>query len=314
MTQVKLPMSLAAAVASADGTAWLVPLMHKRAGQGLLAVTCPPGEPVFGPESQEVAVAIAELMALALSNHHLIEEEARARMQIIRAQAAAQEREVLLRQIVHDLRNATQAMSLVVEDMELGIGPNPEVQAGLGVLDNQITFISNFLKEKLSWFAQGERPGAGEVARITQVFAALADRFGPAARAKHQSLIVSPPEPVEVSLSSVQLEQVLGNLLDNAIKFTPLHGEVRLRADVSDGWVTVYVTDTGPGIPASVRPHLGEVGTRGNVEVDGAGLGLANVRQLVTRAGGLFGCTSSEATGTTFHVSLPSTLWGRVIS
>ena len=73
--------------------------------------------------------------------------------------------------------------------------------------------------------AQGERPGPGEVARLTQVFAAMGDRFGPAARAKHQRLIVSPPEPVEVALSGVQLEQVLGNLLDNAIKFTQAHGE-----------------------------------------------------------------------------------------
>ena len=314
LTRVPLPAPLASVVQAPAGEGWAVPLMHKREPQGLLVVTCAPGQEGFRPESQEVAVAIAELMALALSNHHLIEEEARARMQIIRAQAAAQEREVLLRQIVHDLRNATQAMSLVVEDMELGIGENPQVQAGLGILNNQITFISNFLKEKLAWMAQGERPGPGEVARLTQVFAAMEDRFGPAARAKNQRLIVSAPEPVEVALSQVQLEQVLGNLLDNAIKFTQPHGEIRVRADVSDGWVTVYVSDTGPGIPVEVRPHLGEVGQRGHHTIEGAGLGLSNVRQLVTRAGGLFGCTSSESVGTTFHVSLPSTLWGRVIS
>ncbi len=314
LTRVTLPAPLAQAAHPPEGEGWAVPLLHKREPQGLLVVTCAPGQTGFRPESQEVAVAIAELMALALSNHHLIEEEARARMQIIRAQAAAQEREVLLRQIVHDLRNATQAMSLVVEDMELGIGPNPQVQAGLGILNNQITFISNFLKEKLAWMAQGERPGPGEVARLTQVFAAMEDRYGPAARAKHQRLIVSAPEPVEIALSSVQLEQVLGNLLDNAIKFTQAHGEIRVRADVSDGWVTIYVSDTGPGIPVEVRPHLGEVGQRGHHAIEGAGLGLSNVRQLVTRAGGLFGCTSSENIGTTFHVSLPSTLWGRVIS
>lgn len=314
LTRVPLPAPLAAAAQAHGEAGWAVPLLHKREPQGLLVVTCSPGRAEFPAEAQEVAVAIAELMALALSNHHLIEEEARARMQIIRAQAAAQEREVLLRQIVHDLRNATQAMSLVVEDLELGIGPNPQVLAGLGILDNQITFISNFLKEKLAWMAQGQRPGPGDVARLTQVFAAMEDRFGPAARAKHQRLIVSPPEPVEVALSSVQLEQVLGNLLDNAIKFTPAHGEIRVRADVSDGWITLYVSDTGPGIPAEVRPHLGEVGQRGHPTIEGAGLGLSNVRQLVTRAGGLFGCTSSETTGTTFHVSLPSTHWGRVLS
>jgi signal transduction histidine kinase len=126
--------------------------------------------------------------------------------------------------------------------------------------------------------------------------------------------VVSAPEPIKVPMSAVQLEQIVGNLLDNAIKYTQAHGEVRLWADVSDGWVTVYVADNGPGIPAVDQARLGEVGYRGSQTQEGNGLGLANVRQLVTRAGGLFGFSSQESLGTTFHVSLPSTTWGRVIS
>lgn len=320
LTPITLPPAIGALIGQVEPASWGLPLMHKKSPQGLLLLTCPPKQPLFRPEAQEVAVAIAEFMALALANHHLIEEEARARIQIIRSQTAAQEREVLLRQIVHDLRNATQAMSLVVEDMELAANASPELHASLAILDNQITFVSNFLKEKLNWMQMGARPGTGDVATLETVFADLEQRYGPAARAKRQRLIVSPPDAIEVALSSVQLEQIVGNLLDNAIKYTPDHGEVRMRADFSDGWVTIYVSDTGPGIPADMHAHLGELGYRGQHDgVEGSGVGLANVRQLVTRAGGLIGLSSNafgspyDVTGTTFHVSLPTTLWGKII-
>jgi signal transduction histidine kinase len=220
---------------------------------------------------------------------------------------------MLIRQIVHDLRNATQAMSLVVEDMELSIeGDNPELRAGLQTIDSQITFITNFLKEKLNWFQRGEKGALQEATALPAIFVELENRFGPAARAKHQRLVVSLPPSVQVPLTGVQLAQIVGNLLDNAIKYTQVLGEVRLWADVSDGWVTLYVADNGPGVTAADRPRLGEIGYRGRKEQEGSGLGLANVRQMVTQAGGLFGVSGSEAQGTTFHVSLPTTTWGRI--
>jgi signal transduction histidine kinase len=312
-----LPNALASGIGQPDARAWALPLVHKQLPQGLLLLLAPTPEATFPAEMREVAGAIAELVALAIANQHLIDQEAKARIQIIRSQAAAQEREVLLRQIVHDLRNATQAMSLVVEDMEYIIGDNPQLLSSLATLDSQITFISNFLKEKLSYFQHGDRVNAPHATVLTDVFADLGGRFGPAARAKHQRLIVSPPDPmIKVPLSAVQLEQMIGNLLDNAIKYTQEHGEIRLRADYSDGWVTIYVADNGPGIAPADQAHLGEVGYRAQQpsEQEGHGLGLANVRQLVTRAGGLFGFSSRVNMGTTFHVSLPTTTWGRVIS
>lgn len=311
---LKLPPSVASAIGHPGSAAWAFPLVHKQVPQGLLLLLAGSEDEPCSSETAEVATGIAELVALAIANQHLIDQEAKARIQIIRSQAAMQEREVLLRQIVHDLRNATQAMSLVVEDIELAAGDTPELLAGLSTLNSQITFISNFLKEKLNWIQKGDAGHGGIATGLPDVFADLEGRFGPAARAKHQRLVVSAPEPIQVPLSAVQVEQILGNLLDNAIKYTPAHGEVRLWADVSDGWATIYVADNGPGIPAAAQARLGEVGYRGEHGEEGAGLGLANVRQLVTRAGGLFGVSSHANQGTTFHVSLPTTTWGRVIS
>ncbi|MDB5100913.1 MAG: Sensory box histidine kinase [Cyanobacteria bacterium RYN_339] len=312
---ILLPAELQEALGHPEGDWRAFPLAHKLGPQGLLIVSTPVGEHRLRPEAVEVAIAVAELVALAIMNQHLIDQEAKTRIQIIRSQAAAQEREVLLRQIVHDLRNATQAMSLVVEDLEISIGDEANAQAGLSTLNSQISFISNFLKEKLRWIQHGGTSGPDRVSTLADVFADLQARFAPAARARQQRLMVSPPEHIQVALSSVQLEQILGNLLDNAIKYTQPGGEVRLRADFSDGWVTIYVSDDGPGIPTSMQAHLGEVGYRGgNGQVEGAGLGLANVRLLVTQGGGLFGFSSRLQVGTTFHVSLPTTLWGRMIN
>jgi signal transduction histidine kinase len=311
---IPLPAKLADAVGHPGARAWALPLVNKHLPQGLLLMLAPNAETPFPAEAREVSVGIAELVALAIANQHLVDQEAKARIQIIRSQAAAQEREVLLRQIVHDLRNATQAMSLVVEDMEFTIGDNPQVRSNLATLESQITFVSNFLKEKLSYFQHGDRINAQHATALTDVFADLDGRFGPAAKAKHQRLIVSSPEPIKLPLSAVQIEQIIGNLLDNAIKYTQEHGEIRLWADHSDGWVTLYVADNGPGIPTVDQARLGEVGYRGQQAQEGHGLGLSNVRQLVTRAGGLFGFSSHLAVGTTFHVSLPTTTWGRQIS
>ena len=311
---ITLPAELACAIGQ-PGTVWQAfPLSHQLGLQGLLVVGLPRSAAGPTAEAVEVAIAVAELVALAMTNQVLMEQDARARNQIIRSQAAAQEREVLLRQIVHDLRNATQAMSLVVEDMAIDLDEHSPLQAGLATLDSQISFISNFLKEKLRWIQHGERGGDERRAAIADVFADLQARFAPAARAKQQRLVVLPPEPVEVAVSTVQLGQIVGNLLDNAIKFTQAGGEVRLRADTADGWVTIYVSDNGPGIKPDVQARLGEVGYRGDTRAEGTGLGLSNVRQLVTEAGGLFGCSSRLAIGSSFHVSLPTTLWGRIIS
>lgn len=312
LLRLPVPAALTEAYALADEPLCLVPMHHKGQLQGLLALVLRPETPGFTRESHEVAGAMADLLALAMANQHLVDQEARARTQTIRAQAAMQERESLLRQVVHDLRNATQAMSLVVEDLDLASDSAPAIKPSLRVLDSQVTFISNFLKEKLLWLQAGAEAEAAQAAPMRTVFAELERRFAPVARARGLALSVSIPEDVEAAVSTVTMIQILGNLVDNALKYTPARGEVRLWLEYSDGWVTSYVADDGPGIPEVEQARIGEAGFRGDPShPDGVGLGLANVRQLVTRSGGLFGFASTPGHGTTFHVSIPAVQWGR---
>ena len=107
-----------------------------------------------------------------------------------------------------------------------------------------------------------------------------------------------------------QLHQVLGNLVDNAVKYSPDGGDVRLRVERSGGSVRFSVSDTGLGIPQAEQrrifekfyrldPHM----TRG---IGGTGLGLYISRELVRRLDGRIWVESSEGAGSTFHVELPA--------
>jgi signal transduction histidine kinase len=104
------------------------------------------------------------------------------------------------------------------------------------------------------------------------------------------------------------LAQVLGNLLQNAVRYTPRGGSVRLRAERRGGNVVVSVSNTGPGIPAADLPHVFERFYRVEKSRDaargGAGIGLAIVRQIVDSFGGSVGAESNDGL-TRFWFSLP---------
>jgi signal transduction histidine kinase len=106
-----------------------------------------------------------------------------------------------------------------------------------------------------------------------------------------------------------RLNEVLGNLLSNAFKFTPRNGRIRLRAaEVADG-VRIQVEDTGVGIPGDQIPRIFEkfyqVENAAQPRSIGSGLGLAISREIVEAHGGTITAASEEGRGTTFTVLLP---------
>jgi two-component system, OmpR family, sensor histidine kinase ArlS len=112
-----------------------------------------------------------------------------------------------------------------------------------------------------------------------------------------------------VMLDPDRVDQILRNLVDNALKFSPTDSPVRVYAEIRDGSVQVAVSDRGSGIPAGDLPHIfdrfhqaGETLTR---EVEGAGLGLYITKRLVEAMGGSIEVSSEPGRGTTFTVSLP---------
>ena len=103
-----------------------------------------------------------------------------------------------------------------------------------------------------------------------------------------------------------RIQQALGNLLGNAIKFTPEGGRVSLDASVVDGNVTFRVSDSGPGIARERLPHVFEQFWQGkSSDGRGVGLGLAIAKAIVEAHGGTIGVESSVGAGSTFSISIP---------
>ncbi|MHB8876756.1 MAG: sensor histidine kinase [Myxococcaceae bacterium] len=117
-----------------------------------------------------------------------------------------------------------------------------------------------------------------------------------------------PPGPVTLVGDPVRLGQVLGNLLDNAIKYTPEATPIEVELEVPEGAARVSVTDHGPGVPAERRPQLftrfygvGGPGPR----VSGMGIGLYLCRVIVSLHGGHIEADTEEGRGSRFWFTLP---------
>ncbi|MGH7770791.1 MAG: sensor histidine kinase [Candidatus Binatia bacterium] len=104
-----------------------------------------------------------------------------------------------------------------------------------------------------------------------------------------------------------QLERVLWNLIGNAVKFTPVGGEITITSGVQDGDVCVSVKDTGIGIPQDELPHLFSEfrRLRGASRVEGTGLGLFIVKTIVEAHKGTVQAVSMDGQGSTFTVRFP---------
>jgi signal transduction histidine kinase len=115
--------------------------------------------------------------------------------------------------------------------------------------------------------------------------------------------------PGEVQWDADRMNEVMGNLLSNAFKFTERDGRITLRVDSLDDQVQLSVTDTGAGIPPSQLPHIFEkffqADNQGPSSLGGTGLGLAIAKQIVVAHGGSIVADSTLAVGTTFTITLP---------
>jgi two-component system sensor histidine kinase BaeS len=113
--------------------------------------------------------------------------------------------------------------------------------------------------------------------------------------------------PTTVSGDDVRLQQVVTNLLTNALKFVPDGGSVTVSTRHADGWVELGVDDDGPGILAADLPHVFERFYRGHeVRTGGSGIGLAVVAALVHAHGGEVSAHNRASGGASFLVRLPA--------
>jgi signal transduction histidine kinase len=135
------------------------------------------------------------------------------------------------------------------------------------------------------------------------------DEYRPLAASRGLELSVSAEPGSTVLGDSRRLTQVIGNLVSNSLKFTPAGGRVAIELSSADDSVNLAVQDTGRGIPEEVQGRLftkyERVGGSVAARVEGTGLGLVIVKEIVEAHGGSVGVRSREGEGSTFWFKLP---------
>lgn len=147
-----------------------------------------------------------------------------------------------------------------------------------------------------------------EPVSLAEVARSVADALR-SASARHAIVVDLPQGEVQVAGDRQRLEQVLSNLVDNAIKYSPGGGTIRIALEVRGEEAVLSVTDPGIGIPADQQRHLFERFFRARnaaaTSYGGLGLGLYISRDIVERHGGRIWVESEPGRGSTFRVALP---------
>ncbi len=150
------------------------------------------------------------------------------------------------------------------------------------------------------------KEAAAEPVDLGALVGALGARVAPLAAAKDQRLTVRAAAGVVVSGNRSDLQRVMLNLLDNAIKFTGAGGAIEIAAAVADGWALVTVSDDGPGIPAEEVERVFDPFYRSRrAGAGGGGLGLAVCREIVAAHRGEISAANRPGGGCAIALRLP---------
>ncbi|MEU2349706.1 HAMP domain-containing sensor histidine kinase [Modestobacter sp. NPDC049651] len=254
-------------------------------------------------------IAVTGLLVLLLAVRTRADVLGRRRLGAERA-AAARDRQLLMSRLDHELKNPLTAMRAAVANVTAA-GPGPEQEAGLRSIEEQVLRLSR-LTADLRKIADVEgnrvdRRPVDVTELVEEAVEVLREQPGAAARRISADLPRAPwPLPAVLGDGDLLLLAV-GNLLDNALKYTPPGGRVEVRARESAGDVVVEVADTGAGIAADDLPHVWDTLYRGQRTraVPGSGLGLPLVRAVAERHGGSVTVESREGSGTVVRLTLP---------
>ena len=172
----------------------------------------------------------------------------------------------------------------------------------LGRLVNELLDLARLESGRVSWDLNP--------IDVPELFAGVLLKLKPQLEEKNLSVEQEIPSGLPLLPGNEErIEQVVINLVQNAIRFSPSGGVIKLRASFSEREATISVSDQGPGIPEEDLPHIWErfyrVEKSRSRALGGTGLGLAIVRQIVELHGGKVSVDSREGAGSTFSFTLP---------
>ena len=276
-----------------------IPLVSRGQILGVITAAAPQGK-VFTHEDALLASELARNGSLAIDNARLYEE----------SQQALRAREEVLAIVSHDLRNPLSAITLAASLMQMAESISPEDREQLEAIDVSANRMRRLIDDLLDVTrVEGGKRLPVEPARV-EVEDLLSETYELfKAQAASSSITLQPHvadgvPPVFADRHRVQ--QVLSNLIGNALKFTPKDGVISYAAEARGGQVLFTIADTGPGIP---KEHLGDIfktyWQAKRTERLGAGLGLPIAKGVVEAHGGKIWVESQPDAGTKFFFTLP---------
>ena len=213
--------------------------------------------------------------------------------------------------ISHELRTPLASLKALVETLRDGAMDDPKAAGRfLNRVETEVDALTQMVQEllELSRVESGQVPLNLVSTDMSELLTRMAERLRPQAERAGLALnVILPPDMPRVLADSEPMQQVVINLLHNAIKFTPPGGQVAISAESAGPEVIVSVRDTGVGIAADNLERIFERFYKADRARSGGGtgLGLAIAKHIVQAHGGRIWAESVEGKGSVFHLALP---------
>ena len=280
------------------------PLIANERVVGALAVGDAAGR-VWSEEEVRLVEAFAAHAAVAVANARLFQD----------VTAANRGKDEFLAMLSHELRNPLGTIINAVEVLDR-VGADALTRNLSGIIGRQTKLLARLVDDLLdvARVTSGKISVERRPVDLRDVAARCLDALAQAGRAS-EHLISLEGGPAPVAGDDSRLEQVVANLLDNALKYTPVGGRVTVTTARAGGRVVLRVSDTGSGIRPEILPRVFDLFTQEPQALDrsrgGLGLGLALVKRLVELHGGTVSATSAgPGEGSEFTVWLPARAGG----
>jgi PAS domain S-box-containing protein len=280
----------------------IVPLTLGERTFGALTLLALDGRPPFGLDARVLAEKFASHASHALENARLYRE----------ARRATEGRDQVLSVVSHDLRNPISAIAMCASVLRDNWAADATERENLLTTIVQSTEWMNRLIQDLLDVASIE---AGRLSlerrreSASSIIGKALRMFDVEATGRRIELAAeAPPTLPMVNVDASRIVQMLGNLLRNALKFTPDGGRIAVRAELRGASVVFAVSDTGPGIPLADQPRVFDRywQSRRTATKRGTGLGLSIAKGIVDAHGGRMWLQSGPDEGSTFFFSIPA--------
>lgn len=216
--------------------------------------------------------------------------------------------------LAHELRNPLSPLSNSIQVWPLVKNDPAEMDRLHGLMERQINQMKRLIDDLLdvSRITRGKIQIRMAEVDLVGVLKSAVDVIRPTIESNNQRLDVSFPDaPVIVEGDSARLNQVFGNILSNAAKYTGRDGSIQVKIEVRDGEATVSISDNGPGIPPEMLKEIFDMFRQMDGTIDrshgGMGIGLTLVKRLVEQHGGsVVARSEGKGKGSEFIVKLPA--------